>query len=75
MAGITAAQADSQLQAWLAASFAVSSGQSYSIAGRSLSRADASQIREQIDYWQGHVNRLAAKSSGRRRTRYVVPMT
>ena len=73
MAGITREQADSQLAAWLAASTAVASGQSYSIGGRSLSRVDAGEIREQITYWQGWVSRLSRQASGRRRTRYVVP--
>jgi len=74
MAGITLAQAQAQLDAWLAASTAVASGQSYSIAGRSLSRVDAGEIREQITYWNGQVSMLSARASGRRRrTRYVVP--
>ncbi len=74
MAGITLVQAQAQLDAWLAASSAVAGGQSYSIAGRSLSRVDAAEIRQQITYWNGMVSRLTASASGRRRrTRYVVP--
>lgn len=72
MAGITLAQAEAQLAVWLAASSAVASGQSYSIKDRSLSRVDAGEIREQINYWQGWVTTLTASASGRRRTRYVV---
>lgn len=72
MAGITLAQAETQLAAWLAASSAVATGQSYSIAGRSLSRVDAGEIREQITYWDGKVRSLTASASGRRRTRYAV---
>ena len=41
MAGITLAQAEAQLAAWLAASTAVASNQSYTIAGRTYTRADA----------------------------------
>jgi hypothetical protein len=74
MAGITLAQAQAQLDAWLAANLAVSGNQSYSIAGRSLSRVDASEIRGQIDYWQNKVNALTRSTAGRGRTRYVVPM-
>lgn len=51
MAGITLAQAEAQLAIWLAADAAVASGQSYTISGRSLSRANAREIRENIDYW------------------------
>lgn len=72
MAGITLAQAEAQLAAWIAASTAVASGQSYSIAGRSLTRVDAGEIRSTIDYWDGKVRSLTAAASGRRRTRYAV---
>lgn len=72
MAGITLAQAEAQLAAWLAASSAVAAGQSYSIKDRSLSRVDAAEIRQQIDYWQGWVNTLTRRATGRRRTRYAV---
>lgn len=71
MAGITLAEAESQLALWVAASTAVASGQSYSIKDRSLSRVDAQEIRNQIDYWQGWVERLTPRT--RSRTRYAVP--
>ena len=71
MAGITLAQAEAQLESWLAASTAVANNQSYSIAGRSLTRANANEIRQQIDYWQGWVTRLQPRS-GRGRTFYGV---
>lgn len=71
MAGITLAEAQIQLAAWIAASTAVASGQSYSIKDRSLSRVDAQEIRNQIDYWQGWVERLTPRT--RSRTRYAVP--
>lgn len=72
MAGITLVQAQAQLDAWIAASLAVASSQSYSIAGRSLSRANASEINDQIIFWENKVKVLTAGASGRRRTRYVV---
>jgi hypothetical protein len=59
MAGITLVQAEAQLTAWIAASTAVASGQSYSIAGRSITRADAKEIRESITYWDTQVKRLS----------------
>ncbi len=70
MAGITLAQAEAQLAVWLDANTKVASGQSYSIGGRSLSRTDASEIREQINYWDGWVRKLSRPNRGR--TRYVV---
>jgi hypothetical protein len=51
MAGITLAQAEAKLAEWLAADTAVAAGQSYTIGGRSLSRANAREIRENITYW------------------------
>lgn len=72
MAGITLATAEAQLQVWLEADAAVAKGQSYSIAGRSLARTDATAITEKIDYWQSQVSRLSARASGRSRVRYIV---
>ena len=76
-AGITLAQAQAQLDTWLAANTSVASGQEYEIdtgsGSRRLKRADAAEIRQQIDYWDGKVKALTpAAGGGRRRTRYVV---
>lgn len=71
MAGITLDQANAQLALWLAADSAVASGQSYSIGGRSLTRANAAEITNKIDYWTGWVNRLSRSSAGIR-VRYGV---
>lgn len=70
MAGITLAQAEAQLAAWVAASTAVASNQSYSMKDRSMTRADAGEIRQQIEFWDAWVRRLTPRSRGR--TRYVV---
>ncbi|MDP2688981.1 MAG: DUF6148 family protein [Deltaproteobacteria bacterium] len=59
MAGITLTQAQAHLDEWLAADLAVSKGQAYSIGGRSLSRADAATIRENIEFWDRQVKRLS----------------
>lgn len=66
MPGLTLVQAEAHLAAWLAADTAVASGQSYTIGSRSLTRANASEIRENIDYWQTKVNQLSngGRSSG-----------
>jgi hypothetical protein len=58
MAGITITQANAQLDSWLTASTAVATGQSYSIGGRSLTRANAKEIRENITFWDMQVKRL-----------------
>ena len=73
MAGITLAQAEAQLSLWLAASTAVASGQSYSIGDRSLTRADAKEIRESLNFWDGKVKELAANSGGGIRVQLGVP--
>jgi hypothetical protein len=78
MAGITLEQAQAQLDSWMAASTAVTRGQAYEIEDggmrRSLKRADAVEIRQQICFWDDKVKQLtSAAAGGRRRTRYVVP--
>ena len=70
MAGITQAQAETNLTAWLAASEAVALNQSYTIGDRTLTRANAQHIMTMIKFWDGQVQRL---SRIRNRTRYVVP--
>lgn len=49
-------EAQEQYALWLTASSAVSTGQSYSIGGRSLSRADSEDIRNWLKYWLGQIN-------------------
>ncbi len=74
MAGITLPQAEAQLTAWLAASTAVSQGQAYTIGSRSLSRASAREIREQIQFWDGQVKRLTDSAGGGIRVRGITPV-
>ncbi len=64
MAGITLAQAESKLAEWMAADTKVSSGQSYDIDGRSLSRADARVIKENIEFWDAKVQKLSRSGGG-----------
>lgn len=73
MAGITVAQAQARLDAWLDADAAVSGNQSYTINGRVLTRANAAEIRKNIDYWDDKVKTLSARSGGRGSIRYGVP--
>jgi hypothetical protein len=70
MAGITLQQAQQHLDSWLAADTAVSKGQAYSVAGRSVTRADATMIQDRIDYWSRKVEQLEAGSRGGARVRY-----
>ena len=72
MAGLTQAQAETNLTAWVAASEAVASNQSYTIGDRTLTRANAQHILTMIKFWDGEVQRL---SRTRGRTRYVVPIS
>lgn len=58
MAGITLATAEAKLAEYLAAETAVLSGQSYSIAGRSLTRADLQFIQTGITQWDARVKKL-----------------
>lgn len=66
MSGITLANAEAQLALWLAADAAVASNQSYSIntggSARQLTRADAAEIRNNIEYWDGWCRKLSGTS-------------
>ena len=56
--GITLDQARQMLQTYLDAELKVLSGQSYSIGGRTLTRADLAAIRAGRDEWQKKVDSL-----------------
>ncbi len=71
MAGITLSQAQTHLDAWLAADLATANGQAYTIGGRSLTRADAAEIRTNILMWERRVQRLVR---GGLAVRGVTPM-
>ena len=55
---ITLIEAQEQLAAWMEASKFVAKGLQYSIGNRTLRREDSEQIRENINYWLGMVNKL-----------------
>lgn len=73
MSAISLATAQAHLEKWVEADAAVASNQSYAIAGRSLTRADAAEITAKIQFWEAKVNRLQRASSGRSRISYGVP--
>jgi hypothetical protein len=64
MAGITLTQAEAALAIWVAADLAVSSGQSYSIGSRQLTRVDAKEITEKLQFWDGKVKELSRGGGG-----------
>lgn len=72
MAGITQAQAQTQLDAYLAAETAVLGGQAYEIAGRKLTRADLAAIQNGITIWNAKVIALNGQARSRTRSRTVV---
>ena len=59
MDGITLSDAKAKLTLWMTADDAVSKGQSFSISGKTYTRADASVIRENIEFWDRYVKRLS----------------
>lgn len=75
MTGITLEMAQERLMLWLEADAAVSTGQEYRMGTKRLTRADAEQIRKNIEFWEGKVAELDAvsKRKGKRKTVRVVP--
>ncbi len=75
MAGITMETAQKHLDEWLKAELTVTTGQNYTIGSRALTRANLTEIRNAIDYWNKKVIALenAKKAGGRNRVRRVVP--
>lgn len=58
MAGISAAQAETQLAAYLAAETAVLSGQAYELNGRRVTRADLAAIQSGVKIWNERAKSL-----------------
>lgn len=56
MSGITVAEAQLQLDLWLAASRALATGKSYQIGTRTLTRANWAEVKDAIKYFQGLVD-------------------
>ena len=59
MAGITLTQATAQLAVWMAADTAVAAGQSFDVNGKAYTKVNAREIRENIDFWDGKVQKLS----------------
>lgn len=67
--------AQKHLDAWLTAELEITTHQSYTIGSRSLTKANLSEIREQIKFWNNEVAKLEniEKKKGRNRIMRVVP--
>lgn len=67
--------AKKHLDAWLTAELEVTTHQSYTIGSRSLTKANLSEIREQIQFWQNEVASLEniGQRHGRNRVMRAVP--
>ncbi|MBY0088108.1 DUF6148 family protein [Brevibacillus brevis] len=69
--------AKKHLDAWLACDLALATSQSYTISGRTLTRANLKDVQEQIRYWQKQVDDIQREQSGagpRRRVRRYIPI-
>lgn len=75
MAAITLETAKRHLDMWLEAETQVAINQSYTIGGKTFTRANLSEIRNQIKYWSDKVAELQniAKNKGRNRVYRIVP--
>jgi ABC-type thiamine transport system ATPase subunit len=67
MAGITLAMAEAKLSAWLDAEEKLTLGQSVSVEGRSLTRADLEHVGQRVAYWDRYCKRLGNRRSGLQR--------
>lgn len=64
---VTLAYAQERLAEWMAALTSASSGQSYSIGNRTLTRQDIPQIRAEIQRWSNTVAAVQERALGRKR--------
>lgn len=69
------ATARKHLEAWLTAELEVTTHQSYTIGSRSLTKANLSEIRKQIEFWQNEISKLEnlEKRRGRNRITQAIP--
>lgn len=77
MATWTLEEAQGQLTQWKAALTAVSTGVSYTIGGRSLTRANITDIKDMIKYFGDEIDKLERKENGhgvRKKVRRYLPL-
>lgn len=73
MPNITLEEAKMNYNLWRNAERTLATGQSYSIAGRSLTRLDMATVLERIRYWGKVVDRLENPGKRKTRTRAFTP--
>ncbi len=75
MAGITLEIAKRHLEEWLEAELVLTTAQSYTLRNRTLTRANLTEVRNSIKFWNDKVNELEniKNIGGRNRIRRVVP--
>lgn len=75
MAGITLEIAKRHLEEWLEAELVLTTAQSYTLRNRTLTRANLTEIRNSIKFWNDKVNELEniKNTGGRNRIRRIVP--
>ena len=71
MPWITIEEARENLTMWLDAERAISTGQSYKIGTRSLSRADLSMVASRLAFWRNEIEKLENGQRGLRVVRAV----
>ena len=60
------------LQSWLDADLALATGKSYQMGTQNLTRANAAEVKERIEYWKKNLE--LAQNGGRKRKIYgVIP--
>jgi len=76
MASVSLSTAISMRDAWINAEQSVMKGQSISIQGREVRRADLGEIREAVQYWSKITRQLDRKKRGKGSMRIsgIVPM-
>jgi len=72
MSAYTKEEAQAALVVWKAALNSVASGQSYTIAGRSLTKANLKEIKDMVDWFAAQVEQ--ADRGGKRAVYHIVPM-
>ena len=71
--GWTLEVARTHLNAYLEADLALATGKSYRIGSRNLTRVDAQEVKERIQFWSNEVDRLeAGRKKGIRAYRAVI---
>ena len=70
---VTIEEARANLNIWLEAEKAVATGQSYKIGGRSLTRANLSDITKRIAFWRNELDKLETGAGRGARALRAVP--